>query len=823
MRNNNQAVIKKITKRCLKSNKKRNLFIIMAIMLTTLLITSIFSIGMSIFESLKIQQVRIEGSASHAAFPQPSIKQLEKLKEHNYVKKIGTGNYVGIINNTKEMGNIEISMAYFDEILFQDFHVPAWKDIVGHYPRKANEIMVSRWILEKMGITNPELGMSIQISYKPDDNTIHNEDFILSGYYTSYEYINSKDMGILLVSNELSQLYNKSIQANGSVNIIFKDTINTKKYIDQLKADLELNNQQPMIASPVFNINFSEQSSTIIALLLIIGFFMFAGYLLIYNVLYISVARDIRFFGLLKAIGTTPKQIRQILIRQVIQLCIIGIPLGTFLAGIISFIIVPLVILSSNIKTGAVISFSPIIFIGAALFSFLTALIGAMLPARKASNISPIEAVRYTGETIKKKHAKSLTYGKPYRMAYRNIFRNRKRACIVLLSLFLGLTIFQVITTLVSSIDIEKYVTSYVESDFLLENNSLIAYADRNPKFTDTVLQNIESLSYLDEMRTTSYEWYEVKYKDELFGPHLNWYFEENKDYATWPREQYENNFTGIIHGIDKSALLELNESLTEPIDLDAFERGEYALISTDDPSLYDTIRDMEITCLPSENTFVIPIGGVVPYSYNHSCHSVAPTLFVSNTLLQKHIENPLIYTVNIDVSKGYDEDALNVLKDITNESTDISITSRFEARQGIQEAKTILYILGVGTSLILGIIGILNFINVMTVGIVVRKREFATLESVGMSRKQIRRMLVNEGIGYSLITLLLVSVMGNIITLCMYYLFQKQTVYLVFSYPFVPLIIMGSLVFMICLVTPEIAYRSIAHMSIVERLRESE
>ena len=95
----------------------------------------------------------------------------------------------------------------------------------------------------------------------------------------------------------------------------------------------------------------------------------------------------------------------------------------------------------------AVVSFSPIIYVGAVFFPLLTAILAASKPARKAASISPIEAQKYTGVTGTVKHIRSLAHGKPYRMAWRNIFRDKKRAGVVLFSLFLG-RIFQSILIL---------------------------------------------------------------------------------------------------------------------------------------------------------------------------------------------------------------------------------------------------------------------------------------------------------------------------------------------------------------------------------------
>jgi len=358
-------------------------------------------------------------------------------------------------------------------------------------------------------------------------------------------------------------------------------------------------------------------------------------------------------------------------------------------------------------------------------------------------------------------------------MAFRNIFRNCKRAIIVLLSLFLSIATFTIITTLVSSIDIEKYVSSSVESDFLLENEALINYADRNQMFSDNIMQQISSLPYINKL--------------------------------------------------SKTALNEINKNLARPIDLEAFDRGEFALIVTDTPYLFDKINEMEITCLPNKNRFSIKVGGFLPSSFNNFFDSVAPTIIVSNNLLQKYVEKPLIINVQLDVSEDSDEQTLIALKEIISEDNSISMISRLEVRKGIQDAQVLLYVLGIGISLILGIIGVLNFVNIMMVGMVVRRREFATLESIGMSRKQLRKMLVYEGVEYAGITIFLALIVGNILTFIVYYLLKKRVDYLTLSYPFAPLITLVCLIVVVCIITPTIAYRSVTKVSVIDRLREEE
>lgn len=148
---------------------------------------------------------------------------------------------------------------------------------------------------------------------------------------------------------------------------------------------------------------------------------------------------------------------------------------------------------------------------------------------------------------------------------------------------------------------------------------------------------------------------------------------------------------------------------------------------------------------------------------------------------------------------------------------------SKVEAREELRDLKMVLFILGGGIALVLGLIGILNFVNVMSVGIVVRKREFATLESIGMSRKQTRVMLLCEGAGYAIITLLLVASLGNAVTYGVFKLFQQKATYAVFTYPIIPAVITALAILIVCIITPEAAYRSVTKTTIVERLREAE
>lgn len=122
-------------------------------MLTTFMIASIFSIGISYYDSINMREKRMQGSISQMAFTSPSEEQLEKIYLLDYVKTVGIGVTVA---KTSDIHNInDLNIAYVDETQWEEMFCPTFSNIIGNYPKKENEIMLSRYILEAMGIDNP--------------------------------------------------------------------------------------------------------------------------------------------------------------------------------------------------------------------------------------------------------------------------------------------------------------------------------------------------------------------------------------------------------------------------------------------------------------------------------------------------------------------------------------------------------------------------------------------------------------------------------------------------------------------------------------------
>jgi putative ABC transport system permease protein len=823
MRNNDTAIIRKITRRALVSDKRRNFFLVTAITLTTFLIASVFSIGVSYYESINMHEKRMQGSVSQMAFSHPTEEQLEKIYSLDYVETVGLGVYAAQTSDIQKFEDLDL--VYVDKTQWLKIFGPTFTGVVGEYAEKENEIMLSRYLLNALGIDNPKIGMEIPLSFVVNGTgEVRTERFTLSCIYTEYAHSRQNGFIAIYTSKAFAEKYGKIATDNLMVNLIFKKDKNISENIDRLKNDLEFSDNQAYTESPAYTSTYGN-TTTYIALLVIIIFLMFTGYLLIYNVMYISISKEVRFYGMFKTLGTTPRQIRRIVLGQILRLCIIGLPIGCTASAIVSLLIVPAVISNSGIATGPVVSFSPIIYAGAIAFTILTALFGAAAPAKKAANISPIEALKFTTGDVDKINFSPAKKKITYKMAVRNLFRSRKQAAIVMLSLFLGIMIFSIIMTIVPSMDIDYRVNTEYAYDFSIGSKNAFPDYGLDADF----VESIRNLKGIAEIGTTTLEFGELNYSKEL-DQYVNLV---SKEYNLSKEEAIEKLLGCGLKGIDSLQLGEINKTLSVPIDVEAFEHGEIAFINSrngneNDIEIADCFSEVSVLDIKGgekEDGFQMINGGMVSYNgsgIGSSTSFSGPEILISNSFLQQYFSEPHILSVDINTQSADEESIYNTITDLSK-SQEVEMISRYAARKDMQDAKTIMMVLGGGVSLILGLIGIFNFVNVMSVGIITRKQELATLESIGMSKAQLKSMLKKEGIGYAVITIICCLTIGNLLNYIIFLLIKNVAAYARFTYPFLAIFLMYLIIAMICFSTPEIVYRSISKKTLVERLREGD
>jgi len=816
--NTNKGVIKKMIRRSLKANRSRNRYVILAIVMTTWLITSVFSIGLSYIKSFEMEQQKMMGTKADAALTNPTDEQLAQLKQLPYVKEIGLNTKAAEIVSPNG-DELKANMHLYDAVEWEIMKSPLMGNKINLYPQQRNEIIVPTWILEQMGIEEPEVGMPLNLTYRTADSETaeeRTEPFILSGWYTDYTQLRLGEPGVILVSAAFVEQLSDS-GAERMASIAFDNGSRTMSNIEQLERELKLGQGQHVISYSQGSDN-SSKASTYAGIALISAFIMFSGYLLIYNVLYISVSNETKFYGLLKTIGMTRRQVKRMVNGQAIRLSCIGIPIGLAAGAITSLVAVPLAIGVFALETDVEISFHPVIFAGSALFSWITVMAGYRKPARIAAKISPVEASKYVRASGKKSRGGS----KLYRMAIRNIFRDKKRALTVFLSLFLGLTTFLTINTLILSMDTKNFVASYVEDDFSIVNKTaeLGFQGEKKQKLTDELVHTIERMKGVTSVRSTYIESIQIDYSAEVFGKYVDDFV--NKYNADRPSDEdllRQEMFWSLIIGLDSRYIEELNKTLETPIDIEKFENGEIALLGDSSGAL--TIGDSFRVSVPNSASQSFYIGGTVSPQFMAPYGGMAPNVYVSQNVMKQLISDPIIYKMSVMAERNQWSAIQDKLEALTAADQGLTVSSKQQWMDMLDSAKTIFYILGGAITLILALIGILNFVSTMFTSVLVRKHELAIMESIGMTKKQLRKMLMLEGAGYAVISLSLIATFGTLMSYGAYYLFSQEADYAIYTYPTIPLLIAFALVAGACLAVPLIAFSQSKKLTVVERLRE--
>ena len=198
--------------------------------------------------------------------------------------------------------------------------------------------------------------------------------------------------------------------------------------------------------------------------------------------------------------------------------------------------------------------------------------------------------------------------------------------------------------------------------------------------------------------------------------------------------------------------------------------------------------------------------------------------IFVSNQVMDSLFPDAEVDCIIANAKKGKEPDVMPSVERIVKGNS-IIIASDIRSVKAAEFKKSMmsLEVIGGGISLILILIGVVNYINVMITGVYTRKMELAVLESVGMTKRQIRKMLMYEGLVYGMISSGLILTLGSLMMYGTGRLCMHIADYAIFHYPFELVIVMAVVLFVICIVVPALVFRLINKETVVERLRMAE
>lgn len=818
-----RTAIKKLWMNSFKSNRRRNLFVILALALTTLLITSVFGLGMSFMEANNKQTIQRVGTISDANLNDLSKKQVELLKSDSSVEIVGEQQTIGAVDSQR-LKNKKVKMAlhWYNKDEWTGLRKEAINDFTGKFPKKENELMAPIAALKELGVSQPKVGQKISLPCLIDGK-IYQKDFTLSGYYKEYVIARVVDFSYVLVSDQFAEKYSTPAN-NKTYSIKYKDSSNLTQQNKTIAKKLKLNETQEI--KPTLRESGESSTSVIFGVGMFLAIILISGGLLIYNVLYISIANDIRFYGLLKALGTTKRQLRKIIFYQSLLLSAIGIQLGLIIAFSVSHLFIPFVMKATNYSEAVVVSTRPLIYISAGIFSLLVMLFSSIKPANYAAKVSPVLAINFTESKVRKSNVCSRKGGKLYLMAWRNIFRDKKRALIVIASMTLGITSFVAVNSIVKSMDFENFVISEMDYDIMISpsyTNSDGTISDTQKLEKEQVSQQLTQLINQKDDITDAHIYYSnpvlVTYDEEKFSDYIRSYNQYFK-YAKIDQKAIQpDKFSGEIISIDSAELEKLLEKNKEAsFDKKAFDAGEFGFIQSDHPEDFSNIPELQFST--NNQPYKIKIGGFVPNDYLEFQTQGAPAMFVSKNYLDKIAPDASIWNVNFNLKKDKAKVVSEQFKRFIDEQSAYKIITKTEMiNRAIEEIST-MRMMGNTLALILALIGLLNFVNIITTSILARKQELATLESIGMTRKQTNTVLMIEGGYYALIVGGLVMTFGMGITYALFTIVKNSAAYASFNVPVAEIGLSLLLMLIICLLTPYLVMRSSGRRALAERIK---
>ncbi|PKM74064.1 MAG: ABC transporter permease [Firmicutes bacterium HGW-Firmicutes-16] len=840
----NKKAISNLANKSFKANRTRNVIAIIAISLTALLFTSLFTMGMGTVESLQQATMRQAGGDGHAVLKYITDEQFDTVKDHPLIKEIAYNRTLCDSVENEELIKRRAEFWYYDDVGFKlGFCDPT----TGHRPEAENEVIADTKTLELLGVPL-ELGSPITLELNIRGEMITRE-FVLCGWWESDPVFNIGQFfsSRAYVDAHIEELENTFYTDNSMTGVIcaymmFNNSLNLESKLESVITDsgFSSNEDSPNYISSNVNwsylsTNFGMDAQTAVILVSGLLLIIFTGYLIIYNIFQISVIQDIRFYGLLKTIGTTGKQIRRIIRRQALVLSAIGIPIGLLLGFFCGKALVPLLISNSNFAGSAVsVSPDPLIFVGAALFALITVFISTLKPGRVAASVSPVEAVRFTGcdDAGSFKQLRSTKGAKVSQMAGANMSRNKKRTVLVVISLALSLILMNVIVTLSQSIDMDKYLSTFNDTDFLIAhadyfNNDFVGPEN---ELSEQLIETVQGLEGFED-------------GGRIFGGRTELFTANDTDFNL----QYNTDSNGdpfcAVYGLEDLPMQRL-KLLDGEFDLEKLKSGKYILegVRLDDNSkpewdtahfkngetvtlhnykgTSDAFADREYTT--QEYTV---LGHVAIKHYTCSDRTGWEyNFYLPAEVYKPLLSSPAVMSYAFNVKDGYSTQVENFLEKYTDSVEPLmNFDSKAKSETSFEGLRdTVLYI-GGALGIIIGIIGVLNFVNAVLTSIITRRREFAMLQSIGMTRKQLRQMLCCEGLYYALFTGLAVIIFGIVCSLVIVRAICAQLWFMSFSFVFWPLAVSLPILAVLGFVIPLVAYRSTDTQSIVERLREAE
>ncbi len=855
-------ILKKLTLKSLKLNKKRTIVTIIGIILSTALICAVAGMITSVQKTL-INYAKSHSGNYHVCFKNIPNDELKYIKENKNVqnyflsKNVGYGKLEKVENEYKPY----IFVMEYDKKGLEQGGVTL---LEGRMPENSNEIVIPEHLI-KSGKINYTIGEKITLNLgkrqTKDGLELTQEDALLTDESEETEsssksssksksetedleeIVDTKEhtytiVGIIERSNykgiegfsapgytAISYMDNENDINTANISVLYSNLKDFQKKTEDIKSVIEKNIGSSVTVS--YNSSLIDYeggvSDTTMASLYSVGavvivIIILSSVFVIRNSFSISVSEKTKQYGMLSSIGATKKQIKKSVLYEGFYIGIIGIPLG-ILCGMLAVVIllqVVNVLLGDSLNEKCVFSIPILAIIASIVISAITIYLSCILPARRASKISPIEAIRGNDDIkIKAKKVKTSKitkklFGIGGVIASKNLKRNKKKYRTTVISLVVSISIF---ISLSSFLDYGGKIVNVYYKDL---GYDISVY--------DGTVENYNEITKLDNVEEYSYSYMTEGSVD------INKYGSEFGKKRIAKDGEETNSITIILINNDyfKKFIEHLGIQSTNYKDIAILEDDAYEYI--DEKTVFEnyyslkTGDSIEITLTNGEKR-TIKISKKTderPMGYKN-VYSNGGYLFVSEDFIQDksdkksfHVGGLLIKSQNPDEL----ENEINNLKKTNNLYSKLYINNISKYVEENQKIILLISIFLYGFIAVITLIGVTNIFNTITTNMILRSKEFANLKSVGMTTKEFNRMIRLESILYGLKSLLIGIPLGLIGSYCIYNGIAKG---LDFGYilPLKSIIIAIIFVFIIVGLTMKYSLNKINKQNIIETIRE--
>ena len=826
MKVKNKAYIRRLAKNILNANKSRRNILLLAIALTSILFTSLFSVALGLGKSMETQTMKTIGTISHGSFKELSDKDINILSKDKDIKKFSIREKVGILDDEK----ISAELSYMDK---NGYEWSLIEKVKGKFPEKENDAFIDLATAKKLGYRG-EIGEEIEIPYnieKPYTGEIiekRSEKFIISGTFQ-----NPIDSNVGIGQIYLSKAYVDKLslpENNKDLEVMLKNSFMIRDKLLKIAerngykvADIPGNLSDKEIRIGVnFAYLLSGDSSfdfkTFLPFLAFLILVMVAGYLIINNIFKISVNEDVKLLGLLKTIGMTKPQIKKLVHLESLAVALPSIIVGDIVGISIGKIILNKIFLSNEMLTDVRLSLMVIILIilFSTAFTLITVFLSVMRPARFAAKVSPIDASRYNETTIKKKYkSENISLGK---LARRQVFSNKFRFISIILSMSLSAVILNSVLTYTGNIDLEKGISDVIATDY-----------------------NIASPKYFRYMYSGSEDGINEKYIGEIenhkgfkSGGALYAYGYE----YTYPDIKIEDNKVApILLGID-DYLINKQKFIDGEFDKEKWLSGNYVIIGEyeDKKSAFKVGDKIKINV--NSKVKEVQVMGKIEYNFSNGLryfpvikedinNESSPTLGLEYIYMNPNEYKELtgdqsIMSYGFDVEDSEKENFDNLLKTFENEP-DFSYDSRDLQIKSFKDFKNLIEFVGYSLSIVLFLISVLNFINVIATEILRNMVNLSILEAIGMTKQNIKKYLIKKNLIYSISSLIFSFIVMLLVNKFILMDFMEQTQWTSYKFVIMPLILVNLVNIIIGILFTGRFYEKHSQNSLVDRIRSLE